>query len=45
MNNDLQYHQLSQHSDRSACMKAKDDAMVLVTASTIMVQCFEVIPK
>jgi len=44
-NNDLRYHQLSQHSDRVECMKARDDAKVLVTARTIMVQCFEVKPK
>ena len=41
-NNDLNYHQLSQHPNRVECMKARDEAKVLVTARTIMVQCFEV---
>ena len=40
--NTLKYHQLSQHDTQIECMKAKDDAKVLVTSSTIMVQCFEV---
>jgi len=45
MNNDLNYHQLSQHPDRGECMRARDDAKVLVTSPTIMVQCFEVISE
>lgn len=44
-NNNLMYHQLSQHDTQIECMKARDDAKVLVTARTIMVQCFEVKPK
>ena len=45
INNNLNYHQLSQHSDRGECMRARDDAKVLVTSPNIMVQCFEVIPE
>ena len=41
-NGELKYHQLSQHTNQIECMKAKDGAKVLVTSSTIMVQCFEV---
>jgi len=41
-NSDLRYHQLSQHENQIECMQARDDAKVLVTSSTIMVQCFEV---
>jgi len=44
-NNDLKYYQLSQHSTLGECAMARDDAMVLVTARTIMVECFEVVPE
>jgi hypothetical protein len=44
-NSTLKYHQLSQHDTQIECMKARDEAKVLVTARTIMVQCFEVKPK
>ena len=42
VNNDLRYYQISQHDSQIECMKAKADAKVLVTSSTIMVQCLEV---
>ena len=41
-NNDLKYYQISQHPNQIECMKARTEAKVLVTSSTIMVQCFEV---
>ena len=42
INNDLQYYQLSQFDTEAECLKAKDTAQVLVTSSTITVECFEV---
>ena len=45
MNNKLQYYQIGQYPTQNECMSAKNNAMVLVTGSSIMVHCFEVIPK
>tara|TARA_R110000765_G_scaffold249130_1_gene350908 strand:- start:483 stop:656 length:174 start_codon:yes stop_codon:yes gene_type:complete len=44
INNDLHYYQLSQFSTEAECFTAKETAQVLVTDSTITVECFEVKP-
>lgn len=42
INNDLHYYQLSQFSTEAECFTAKETAQVLVTDSTITVECLKV---
>ena len=42
INNDLTYYQISNFPTQDECLKAKNTAQVLVTSSTITVECFEV---
>ena len=44
-NNNLEYYQLAQLSTEQECEDALDDAKVLITNSTTVVYCFEVVPK
>ena len=44
-NNQLEYYQLDQLSTKQECNEALEDAKVLITNSTTVVYCFEVIPK
>ena len=44
-NNKLEYYQLAQLSTEQECNEALADAKVLITNSTTVVYCFEVIPE
>jgi len=44
-NNSIESYQLDQFSTQMECDEALDDAKVLITNSTTVVYCFEVIPK
>ncbi len=44
-NNRLEYYQLEQLPTEKECQEALEKAKVLITNSTTVVYCFEVIPK
>jgi len=44
-NNNIESYQLNQFTTEMECDDALDDAKVLITNSTTVVYCFEVIPK
>jgi hypothetical protein len=44
-NNRLEHYQLGQFPTKIDCEKAQEESKVLVTNSTTVVYCFEVIPK
>ena len=45
MNNDLTHYQLGQFTTEMLCKEAKEEAVVLITGSTMAVHCFEIVPK
>ena len=44
-NNKIEYYQLAQLPTEQECKEALDDAKVLITNSTTVVYCFEVVPE
>jgi len=44
-NNSIESYQLNQFSTEMECKEALESAKVLITNSTTVVYCFEVIPK
>ena len=42
INTDVNHYELGQFEDNSSCIRAKDDAKVLITATNTVTYCFQI---